>query len=73
MARFYKVTVDEIKSERRGREVIQPRHEAMALIRESTPWSLPKIGKFFGGRDHTTVLSAIRRHQARIDAGTVGP
>lgn len=40
---------------------VRPRQIAMTLSRELTPASLPRIGKFYGGRDHTTVIHATRR------------
>ena len=50
-----------LKGPRRHRHVTQPRQVAMYLIRELTDESLPRIGAFFGGRDHTTVLNALKR------------
>jgi chromosomal replication initiator protein len=52
------VTVDELVSPRRSQSVAYPRQVAMYLSRELTDSSLPKIGKEFGGRDHTTVIHA---------------
>jgi chromosomal replication initiator protein len=52
------VTVDELVSPRRSQAVAYPRQVAMYLSRELTDSSLPKIGKEFGGRDHTTVIHA---------------
>lgn len=44
------------------RRVFRARAEALALCREQTRFSLPQLGDYFGGRDHSTVWSAIRRH-----------
>jgi len=52
------VTLDELVSPRRSQAVAYPRQVAMYLSRELTDSSLPKIGKEFGGRDHTTVIHA---------------
>jgi chromosomal replication initiator protein len=52
------VTMSELKSERRSQSIVYPRQVAMYLSRELTDSSLPKIGKHFGGRDHTTVIHA---------------
>ncbi len=52
------VTLTELTSERRAQSIVYPRQVAMYLSRELTDSSLPKIGKHFGGRDHTTVIHA---------------
>jgi chromosomal replication initiator protein len=54
----FSLTVQELCSQRRSQAVAYPRQVAMYLSRELTDSSLPKIGKEFGGRDHTTVLHA---------------
>jgi chromosomal replication initiator protein len=56
----FRVTEREILSAQRARYVARPRQVAMYLSRHLTLHSLPTIGKFFGGRDHTTVLHACR-------------
>ena len=48
-------------SARRAREVARPRQIAMYLAKQLTPRSLPEIGRRFGGRDHTTVIHAVRQ------------
>src|SRR3546814_7587708 len=48
-------------SARRAREVARPRQVAMYLAKRLTPRSLPEIGRRFGGRDHTTVMHAVKR------------
>lgn len=50
----------EMTSDRRVREVARPRQVAMYLAKRLTRRSLPEIGRRFGGRDHTTVMHAIR-------------
>jgi chromosomal replication initiator protein len=52
------VTKDELTGDRRSQNIVYPRQVAMYLSRELTDSSLPKIGKEFGGRDHTTVIHA---------------
>jgi chromosomal replication initiator protein len=51
-------------SERRNRAIARPRQGAMWLAKQLTTRSLPDIGRRFGGRDHTTVLHAVRRIEA---------
>lgn len=60
-AEYYKVKVAEILSKRRSRSIARPRQMAMALSKELTNHSLPEIGDYFGGRDHTTVIHACRK------------
>lgn len=59
------VSVKDILGRSRRRVVAQARQEAMARCRELTRKSLPEIGRYFGGRDHTTVLHAVRQVAAR--------
>jgi chromosomal replication initiator protein len=54
----FSVTIDELTGDRRSQNIVYPRQVAMYLSRELTDSSLPKIGKQFGGRDHTTVIHA---------------
>lgn len=57
----YNVTRDDILSERRSASIVAPRQIAMYLSRTLTFRSMPEIGRLFGGRDHTTVLHAVRK------------
>jgi chromosomal replication initiator protein len=61
VADYYKVRMPDLLSARRSREVARPRQIAMYLAKRMTPRSLPEIGRRFGGRDHTTVMHAIKR------------
>jgi chromosomal replication initiator protein len=61
VAEYYKIRVADLLSKRRSRSVARPRQMAMALSKELTNHSLPEIGDAFGGRDHTTVLHAVRK------------
>jgi len=55
------VTLDDMASKRRARAVARPRQVAMYLCKKLTKRSLPDIGRRFGGRDHTTVMHAVKR------------
>lgn len=68
VANHYDLPEEAMVSQRRGRAVAHPRQVAMFLARELTPKSLPDIGRRFGGRDHTTVMHAIRAVKARMAA-----
>jgi chromosomal replication initiator protein len=72
-AREYHVHFSDLVSERRDKQSVLARQCAMWRIKRELPWSLPRIGRAFGDRDHTTILHGIRRHQARIDAGEATP
>jgi len=61
VARHYNVSKNELLSNRRTRTIVKPRQVAMYLSKLLTPRSLPEIGRRFGGRDHTTVLHAVRK------------
>ncbi|MHA6644191.1 chromosomal replication initiator protein DnaA [Mesorhizobium sp. A623] len=61
VARHYNVSKTELLSNRRTRTIVKPRQIAMYLAKVMTPRSLPEIGRRFGGRDHTTVLHAVRK------------
>ena len=61
VADFYKIKVAEMYSKRRPASIARPRQIAMYLAKELTQKSLPEIGELFGGRDHTTVLHAVRK------------
>jgi chromosomal replication initiator protein len=54
----FQLTMDELTGDKRSQSIVYPRQVAMYLSRELTDSSLPKIGKEFGGRDHTTVIHA---------------
>jgi chromosomal replication initiator protein len=57
----YSIRMADMTSARRSRAVARPRQMAMYLAKHLTPRSLPEIGKKFGGRDHTTVMHAVRQ------------
>ncbi len=60
-AKYFALTIDDLCSSSRSRQLVQARQIAMYLCRELTELSLPKIGQHFGGRDHTTVMHADRK------------
>ncbi|MGY0388153.1 chromosomal replication initiator protein DnaA [Nocardioides sp. WG-D5] len=60
-AAYFGLSIDELTGPSRGRHLVMARQIAMYLCRELTEDSLPKIGKHFGGRDHTTVMYAERK------------
>ena len=61
VARHFNVSKADLLSSRRTRTIVRPRQIAMYLAKVLTPRSLPEIGRRFGGRDHTTVLHAVRK------------
>ena len=61
VANYFNLRVEDLKSQRRTRNVSYPRQIAMYLSRKLTDMSLPKIGEEFGGRDHTTVIHAYEK------------
>jgi chromosomal replication initiator protein len=73
VADYYQIRTSDMLSKRRSRSITRPRQFAMALAKELTNHSLPEIGDAFGGRDHTTVLHAVRKvvelrdTEARLD------
>ena len=61
VADFFKIKVADMYAKRRHAHIVLPRQIAMYLAKELTQKSLPEIGEAFGGRDHTTVLHAMRK------------
>ncbi len=61
VAEHFRIRKAEMTSARRAREVARPRQVAMYLAKQLTPKSLPDIGRRFGGRDHTTVIHAVKQ------------
>ena len=64
VAHYYKIKVADMYSKKRPASIARPRQIAMYLAKELTQKSLPEIGELFGGRDHTTVLHAVRKMAA---------
>lgn len=61
VAEYYSIRISDMHSPRRARTVARPRQVAMYLTKILTTRSLPEIGRKFGGRDHTTVLHAVKK------------
>jgi chromosomal replication initiator protein len=70
VARQYNVSRSDLLCSRRTANVVRPRQVAMYLAKILTLRSLPEIGRRFGGRDHTTVLHAVRKMDALIATDT---
>lgn len=58
VSQYFDIALQDMKAKKRTKQVVYPRQIAMYLSRDLTDLSLPEIGRFFGGRDHTTVLHA---------------
>ncbi len=71
VARQYNVSRADLLSSRRTANVVRPRQVAMYLAKTLTLRSLPEIGRRFGGRDHTTVLHAVRKIEGLVGADTM--
>lgn len=72
VAEAYDLKVDDLLGHCRERRLAWPRQHAMWLMSQQAHLSLPMIGRFLGGRDHTTVLHGIKRHQDRLAAELLG-
>lgn len=66
VAEYFNIEIEDLKAQRRTKNITFPRQIAMYIIRELTDYSLPKIGEEFGGRDHTTVIHAYEKIQNSI-------
>ena len=64
VAQRFAVTVLDLTSARRGRGIVLPRQIAMWMARHMTGHSIPEIGRYFGNRDHSTVMHSIDRVDA---------
>jgi|LFRM01.1.fsa_nt_gb chromosomal replication initiator protein len=67
VARYYRITVEDIKSNRRNKEIARPRQLAMYLCRFLLNMTFPQIGNDFGNRDHTTVMHACNKITEEIN------
>ena len=67
VAKYFNISVPEMVSASRSKELAQPRQLAMYLLRQETEASLPEIGGLLGGRDHTTVLHGVDRVKVRLE------
>ncbi len=72
VAQHYNIRLADMHSSRRARAVARPRQVAMYLAKQLTSRSLPEIGRKFGGRDHTTVMHAVKKiEELRTSDGTM--
>ncbi|ALC14803.1 chromosomal replication initiator protein DnaA [Desulfuromonas soudanensis] len=67
VATYYNIKVSEIKSSRRLKVLVLPRQIAMYLSRQLTSYSYPEIGERFGGKDHSTIIHAIKKIEKAIE------
>ena len=63
---YYKISIEQMKGKKRNDEVNFPRQVAIYLCRELTTESFPKIGSYFGGRNHSTIISACKRIEKEL-------
>ena len=70
VADYYNLRLSDLLSARRSRQIARPRQVAMYLSKILTTRSLPEIGRKFGGRDHTTVIHAVKRVEGLRDSDT---
>jgi len=70
VAEHFKIRISDMSSARRSRAVARPRQVAMYLSKQLTSRSLPEIGRAFGGRDHTTVMHAVRKVEELVKGDT---
>jgi len=68
VAEHYNIRLADMHSARRARAVARPRQVAMYLSKQLTSRSLPEIGRKFGGRDHTTVIHAVKKIEELIES-----
>lgn len=63
---YYKISIEQMKGKKRNDEVNFPRQVAIYLCRELTTESFPKIGSYFGGRNHSTIISACKKIEKEL-------
>ncbi len=67
---YFNIKISDIKSAKRTRKFVYPRQIAMYLCRQLTTCSYPEIGEYFGGKDHSTVIHAIKKIDAELATNT---
>ncbi len=67
VCRYYNISIKEIESKKRSKNITFPRHIAMYIIRELTELAYVDIGKEFGGRDHSTLINACKKVEKEIN------
>ena len=65
---YYNLSLSDMTSSRRSINIARPRQIAMFLCKGLTSYSYPEIGKAFGGKDHTTVLHAVKKIQSMLES-----
>jgi chromosomal replication initiator protein len=70
VAEEFAISLHELKTRRRNKNIVMPRQIAMYLSRQLTDLSLPEIGDFFGGKDHTTVLHSFNKIKGLVNTNT---
>jgi hypothetical protein len=66
VANHFDISVMDMVSARRTKNLILPRHVALYLTKDMTEFSYPVIGRYFGGRDHATIIHAVNKIEARL-------
>jgi chromosomal replication initiator protein len=67
VSNFYNLSMDELVSAGRNKQLVKPRQVAMYLAREELPATLPQIGEALGGRDHTTVMYGVEKISREVE------
>jgi len=67
---YFNIKTSDIKSAKRTKKFVYPRQIAMYLCRQLTSYSYPEIGEYFGGKDHSTVIHAIKKIEAELENNT---
>ena len=67
VAKYFNINISDMRTKRRTKAIAYPRQIAMYLVRNLTSYSLPEIGEYFGGRDHTTILYACSKVRAQME------
>jgi chromosomal replication initiator protein len=70
-ATYHQMSLDDLISKRRNKEVVRARHIAIYLAREATSATLPQIGDALGGRDHSTVLHGYQKIADDLNADPI--
>lgn len=69
---YFGVEVRNLRGPRRWSDIVHARHVGMYLTRQLTGLSYPKIGAWYGGRDHVTAMKAVRKVERLVEVGGVG-
>lgn len=64
---YFKINIDDLKGKKRGKDINYPRQIAIYLCRKLTNESFPKIGTYFGGRDHSTIISSCQKIEKELE------